>query len=1063
MDDLSFADVQAILDGDMSNAAAQQYAFYPLVSPGMPLPGPNFIRHAEQLGGNAAMTVDGTGADRHVVEANHWLTALYLRCLYSADFNMPVEFKGEVQNVRVVPGHMWGGAPSGPLWMRDDDIPEDEQPPIVMVVGKMPGNDEIALGRTLCGPSGALLRQTLATVGVTDAESAEWYVSNLVRWQNLNPQGGALPRKWIQDCLPLLHQEFRLVRPDYVLCLGAEATKEICGRDNSISNMIGRNVEVEIPIHEVGEEPQHHTMTVMAVTHPAAVLRTTELYPQFEATLRDFATLVHGEAPVDRQAGITIQVITKLRDLKNYVDLVLSQPGLKRIAADCEWDGAHPGESDAYLRTVQLSHNGQHAAVIKLRHQGGADCFAPSIPAAMAEIKRLLDRDDVQIMGSFFASDIPWLAHEGCDILHRFTVPPNWEDVVGCDYPGGFDVALGMHAYNETGELKLEVMASRYCGSGRWDIPIIRWRKQYCHDRGIKEKDLPGYGDCPDEILLPYGGYDAVYTWQVGDVVRELMAEDRYGNASWVPYHRSMMAFQAFCEMGMTGVKVDPQRIDDLTDLYMQVRAQKLQALREEINWPDFNPRSAQQCVELLFGEQYSSKRDAEGNRISVRPEGATSLYMDPVKSTGQRGTPWARVRAMGEEHKHSPSTDKETLGILGLYNETALHLRDVRLIDQVLKSVLRPPVIDDEGRPVMEDDRRVYDGGMASYLCDDWRVRSAFLQTMETGRASSSRPPLQNLSKRRERDYKRILGDDYQWKIRSFLMSNLDPAYGEPTVLVEADFTGAELFAVAVLSGDANMIDHCERANLPDGDPNQYDIHSNVCVTAFNLDCEPTKDGLDSIGQLGLRVGAKNVIFGMNYGRTAEAIARQCQEEGTQISVQQAQAVMDGIFNMYPSIPAMQEQLRARVTDPGWVRTYFGRYRRFIPTSDRAAMGELERQCLNFPFQSLVADAISTALYHLYTHERKRELGYKIVLQIHDAVILEVPARSLDAVCDQILPECMVEKVSFKRCDLNGVPYPDSPTYRFGIDVDPFVRWGEKIPHAICDELGIDRKYGVE
>jgi len=774
MNDISLADVQAIIDDDPDNYYAQQYKFYPLVAPGMPLPGPNFCAHAAALGDETPMLADGKGADKHVTQAGLWLTSIYLRCLYTADFHLPVEFNGERHSVRVIPGHVWGGEVLGPEPLRDPELPADEQPPVVMIVGKMPGRDELLAGRNLVGPTGDLLSRTLRDAGMNDTEIASCYVCNVVRWQNLNPRGGTLSRKWIQDCAPLLQQEFRLVRPDYVLCLGAEASKEVCGRQNNVRNMIGRHVEVTIPLHELGEEPEYHTMKVMSVVHPASVLRQTELHPQYEATVKDFVAMVHGQVAEDRQADIVVQPMRTLRELRQYVDTVLAQPGLKKLAVDCEWEGEHPGEPDAYLRTVQVSHNGHHAAVLVLRDVEGKTAFAPNVGAAMAELRRLLDRDDVQLLGSFFASDIPWLLHEGCDIRHRFVVPPDYNDIVGGDYAGGFDVALGMHAYAETGDLKLEIMATRYCGASRWDIPIMQWRKKRCSELNIKEKDLTGYGTCPDELLVPYGGYDAAYTWQVGQVVCELLHADRYGNASWIPFHRSMMAVPAFCEMGINGVSIDRERVDNLTDLYIRTSADKLATLRDELRWPDFNPRSSQQCVELLFGEEYSTKRDAHGNRLSVRPEGAISLYLTPVKSTGARGTPWERVLRHGEVNKYTPSTDKETLGILGLHSELALKLRDVRLIDQVLKSVLRPPTIDEAGQHLRDQcGHRIYGGGIASYICADGRVRSAFLQTMETGRASSSRPPLQNLSKRREGDYKRILGDAYQWKIRSFIVSS--------------------------------------------------------------------------------------------------------------------------------------------------------------------------------------------------------------------------------------------------------------------------------------------------
>lgn len=110
-----------------------------------------------------------------------------------------------------------------------------------------------------------------------------------------------------------------------------------------------------------------------------------------------------------------------------------------------------------------------------------------------------------------------------------------------------------------------------------------------------------------------------------------------------------------------------------------------------------------------------------------------------------------------------------------------------------------------------------------------------------------------------------------------------------------------------------------------------------------------------------------------------------------------------------------------------------------------------------------MVADAVSIALYHLFNHPRKAELGYQIVLQIHDAVVLEVPVRSLDIVYDEIMHECMVDAVSFRSCDLDGNPYTDSPVYRFGIDQDVAIRWGVTPSWDECDRLGIDRRYGKQ
>ena len=1056
--DLTDVDYEAIFRGDPDNAKAQRFPFYPLISPGMPPVGQDFIDHALALTGEAPVVTEGKGKNKRIVDISFTLNKLYLRGLYDGDFTLSVRSKGRTELVRLIPGHLWGDDACGPKFVPDDVL---KGRPRVMVVGKMPGADEVQQGRNYTGPSGEQLRNTLVACGVPDTDLNDWYMCNVCRWPMPASISGAMPASWIKDCMPILQQELRLVRPDYVLCLGAEATKAICGQGYSVGNMIGRYIEIGVPLHDVGEPEIVHKIKVMAITHPAAVLRTTELYPQFEATLRNFVELIKGsDFAVSSDKSVQWVPVFKERDLAEIVDCILRKPGLKKIAIDGEWHGTHPAEPGSYLRTIQISPDGQHAFVIVLRKKGGEVAFAPSLSGVMRQLNRLLDRDDVQIIGSFLSADLPWLLYNGLNVRHRIRVPQDFNEFRGGDYPGVLDVALAQHACNETGDFKLEVMGSRLCGTDRWDVDLQHWKHRYCAEHKIKAEELDGYGECPDDILYPYGAKDAAITWRLAELhKKQLLDADQFGNDCWRPFHVSMLAFPAFNEMGIEGVKIDPERVDDLTDLFRSAANTKLQALREAISWPKFNPRSSQQSIEFLFGERYSTKIDKEtGERVRVRPAGALTLRLKPVKSTG-KGKAWSWIETRGETDKYTPCTDKEVCGILSSDHPLARQFRDIRLIDHVTKSVFRMPKM--KGTEiVMKDGRRVYGGGIAKFICHDLRIRSHFVQVKETGRAASARPPLQNLSKRREDDYKRILGPLYKWVIRSFITSNTDPEYGEETALIEADYKGAELMAMAVLARDAKMLEHCRRANLPEDHPDFYDMHANMAVTAFHLDCEPTKKGLKSIGQPGLRVAAKNQLFGVGYGRSAAACARQCQEEGLDVTEAQSQQVINAIFATYPGIPALQEALRGRAHNPGWIRNAKGRLRRCITTDDRAAMGELERQFLNFPMQSLVADCISEALYWLYMHPRKAELGYKIVLQIHDAIVLEVPARSVDAVYNEILPECMIDNVSFQSCDLDGVPYSDSPIYRFGLDQEVFTRWGVPLTLEECDTLGINHKY---
>lgn len=1073
--DLPYEDIQAIFDGTPGNVAVEQYPFYPLTSPGMPYPGQDFITHAMELGETEPVVFDGKGADRTLLKAGYMLQALYLRTLYEPEgFYLPVVVKKRRESVAMLPGHLWGAEAAGPM---RPNWPDGKEHPVIMIVGKQPMLADFTMKRNLSSEGGEYLRETLSELGMSDEDIDRIYVTNLVRWANPDGAGNKLPEAWIRDCLPLLHEEFRLVRPDFVVCLGAEPTKVICGSENDMSSMIGRAVEIEVPIHDTGEEPHYHKMTAVSIVHPTRVIKDTTQHADYVRGLKNLMKLLRGEELTKPTTDVYIQSIYTLRALREYVDNVLATPGLKVVAVDLEWEGSYPGQRGSYVRTIQLAHHGKHAGVVILRDVDGNEAFQPGVAYAVTELNRIFRRTDVQFVGHFFANDLAWADSIGLSIEQCLRVPDNLEDFRGGDYPGVFCTEIGIHAFDETAQFDLAQLGVRFCGAHRWDTTMERWKAGRCAELRIKLKDLTGYGKCPDEIIVPYGGYDAIYQRQLRDVICDQVSSDVYGNDCWEQFHMKMRAFPAFVEMHMTGVKVDMKRIDQLTDMYLEVRATKLRDLRAAISWPSpdtvlpsnpaarksalFNPRSSQHCKEFLYGEQFSGRMDGvTGQPIRIRPPGALSLGLTPIKASGNKGKAWAKLMQSGEAHKFQPSTDKEVLGIHGMENKLALQLRDMRIIDHVIKSVLRPPK-KEHGEYVIVDGHRVYTGGLASFMLEDDRVHSFFSQVKDTGRAASARPPLQNISKKRETDYARICGDQYKWVIRSALVSNTNPEDGEQTVMVAADFAGAELLMIAVLARDEKMIDHCLRAALPDGDPMQYDIHSNIAVLAFRLDCPPTKDGLDKIGKLYMRICAKNIIFGIGYGRAAEACARQAQEEGILISVADAQAVIDAIYRQYPGIPVLQEQLRTRAHDPGWVANAFGRKRRCIATSDRGAMGELERKFLNFPFQSGVADAIDIALWRLYTHPRKEELGYKIVLQIHDELLLEVPTRSLSEVYDKIIPECMEQAVTFYATTLDGKPLKDSPAYHFSIDRKAFTRWGEKLTWDECDLLGIERRFG--
>lgn len=221
-----------------------------------------------------------------------------------------------------------------------------------------------------------------------------------------------------------------------------------------------------------------------------------------------------------------------------------------------------------------------------------------------------------------------------------------------------------------------------------------------------------------------------------------------------------MRAYPSFIEMRQKGILIDEVMVHSLTETYDKLYGNLLEKLRVSIRWPDFNPSSAFHKRELLFGENLSGRRDASGNPIRQRPAEALSLELLPYKSTGtgSKGKLWSYLVAKSEDHLYMASADRESLTILAEAHPVVEMLRDVRALHYLRTTVLRSPDCDDDGNEKVDSEGDVvYDKGLLSYIHEDKRVRSMFSQTKETGRASSSKPNMQNLGKTIEEKYKAI------------------------------------------------------------------------------------------------------------------------------------------------------------------------------------------------------------------------------------------------------------------------------------------------------------------
>ena len=308
------------------------------------------------------------------------------------------------------------------------------------------------------------------------------------------------------------------------------------------------------------------------------------------------------------------------------------------------------------------------------------------------------------------------------------------------------------------------------------------------------------------------------------------------------------------------------------------------------------------------------------------------------------------------KKNKTGYSTDKSVLDEL-----SKLH----PIVDKVL-----------EYRQVMKL-KSTYVDGLKDKIASDGRIHTTFMQALTTtGRLSSVEPNLQNIPVRLE------LGR----KIRSFFT-----AEGNNSI-VDADYSQIELRVLAHISNDKTMIQAFK---------DHIDIHKVTASQVFNTPIDEVTPQM--------RLHAKAVNFGIVYGISEFGLAKNI---GT--SRKEAKMYMDNYLEKYSGIHKFMQDIVKEAKEKGYVSTIFGRrrYIKELEDKNKNIVQFGERVAMNTPIQGSAADIIKLAMNKIYRVLKEKKLKSKLIMQVHDELIIEAVPEEIDTV-KEIMKDTMEHIVS--------------------------------------------------
>lgn len=519
------------------------------------------------------------------------------------------------------------------------------------------------------------------------------------------------------------------------------------------------------------------------------------------------------------------------------------------------------------------------------------------------------------------------------------------------------------------------------------------------------------------EDAAPYAISDAFYTWcNCLGFEKELQDEkmDKIYYRMYIPF------LIVLFNMEEQGVTVDVEKLKQM-GVDMQNDLDDLQYKIYELAGVEFNISSSQQKAELLFGYCKDPKpfdpdklptkklRTAyeEGDEDTLNEYGfffKGRQLMQRPKSNDHILDHSFRFKPLAQTSSGMPSTDSDTIWRLSKKTYKRGNKRKQQgaemcsyMIEYAKLVKLKTAFVD----------------GILEQLYDDGKAHPSFNQIgTDSGRISCSRPNLQQLPKADEDD---------KYKIRSVFVGSINPKTGRRNKIIAIDYHNLEMVCLTHFSGDKNLSEMFA---------NDDDAHGSTAVNMFGLDCTPVECKKKYPH---LRQAAKTINFLLMYGGGASLLYENL--KGDHYSpldlgdpeylkqyhcsngVQVAQAFIDKYFDSYSGVAKFIQSQKKFAHRNKYVYTILGRKRRLpdINSKDGKVSSYAERLSVNSAIQGTAGDITINAQLRVAKEKRLKELGCKMLIQVHDELVFECPEESVE------------EAISIIKYDMEH-PFGDDP-----------------------------------